>query len=49
MEDNDLYIICKKNPLNPDSAEEIYRMALNDSIEPFKSRGICASEFNFAV
>ena len=49
MEDNDDYKCYKMSPLAPENAESIYIISLGKSIEPFKSRGICAEIFNSAV
>lgn len=48
-DENDFYKALLENPLINTNAEEIYQLALSESIEPFKSRGIPCKEFNFAV
>lgn len=48
-DENDFYKALLENPLISTNAEEIYQLALSESIEPFKSRGIPCKEFNFAV
>lgn len=49
MKDNDDYKCYRQSPLAPENAESIYKSSLENSIEPFKSRGICAKVFNNAV
>jgi hypothetical protein len=48
-DENDFYKALLENPLGSVNADEIYKLALSESIEPFKSRGIPCKEFNFAV
>lgn len=48
-DENDFYKALLQSPLSSINADEIYELALSESIEPFKSRGIPCKEFNFAV
>lgn len=48
-EENDEYIVLKLNPLAPENADKIFESMLSRSIEPFKSRGIPATCFDYTV
>ena len=48
-EDADDYIELRLNPIAPENADDIFESMLNKSIEPFKSRGIPASCFDYTV
>lgn len=48
-DENDEYIILKMNPIAPENADEIFESMLSRSIEPFKSRGIPATCFDYTV
>lgn len=47
-EKNTVYTVMKKH-VSKDVADSIYISLLDKSIEPFKSHGVIASEFNSAV
>lgn len=47
-EKNTVYTIMKKH-VGKDVADSIYSSLLDKSIEPFKSHGVIAEEFNFAI
>lgn len=49
MEENSFYLCNKELTGNHIYAEKAYKHALSQSIEPFRSHGIIATEFNFAV
>lgn len=49
MEENVFYLCNKDLTGNSVYAEEEYKKALAKSIEPFKSHGVIAKEFNFAI
>lgn len=46
---NDEYIVLKESPLAPENADKIFESMLSRSIEPFKSRGIPATCFDYTV
>lgn len=46
---NDEYIELTLNPLAPDSADAIFSSMLVKSIEPFKTRGIPATCFDYTI
>ena len=46
---NDEYICLTLNPLAPERADEIFDEMLKNSIEPYKSRGIPATCFDYTV
>lgn len=48
-DENDEYIELKQNPIAPENADEIFDSMLSRSIEPFKSRGIPATCFDYTV
>ena len=48
-EENDEYIELTLNPIAPENADEIFESMLSRSIEPFKSRGIPATCFDYTV
>lgn len=48
-EENDIYKELKLNPIAPENADEIFESMLEKSIEPFKSRGIPATCFDYTV
>lgn len=45
---NSVYVLMKEN-VGEDVADSIYLGLLSKSIEPFKSHGVLAESFNFAV
>lgn len=48
-EENDEYIILTQNPIAPENADIIFESMLSRSMEPFKSRGIPATCFDYTV
>lgn len=48
-EENDEYIELTLNPIAPENADSIFESMLSRSIEPFKSRGIPATCFDYTV
>ena len=48
-EENDEYIELTLNPIAPENANSIFESMLSKSIEPFKSRGITATCFDYTV
>lgn len=47
--DNDEYVELTLNPIAPENADIIFNGMLDKSIEPFKSRGIPATCFDYTV
>lgn len=48
MEDNVVYKLFLEK-MGSQMAVQMYNLGISESIEPFKSRGIIAKEFNYAV
>lgn len=48
-EENDEYIELTLNPIAPENADSIFESMLEKSIEPFKSRGVPATCFDYTV